>query len=433
MKKILLIVFIISFNISYSQSGNDFKSVSKMNEDEKIMYSLLKESTLKKSSNPNDVHFFPLYATTENDKFIEFKTFIYDEPTYEICEYKSYNSKYLVSIKFFKDNIDYSKGEVGSPDVDISEREYFINVTDVPITENRKDWNYKNPTILSTISSKKPILNDKFHKAYFYKSKSINEIDKSIYKVEENKRNVYFSNFAIIYNGQNFGAINNKNKTIIPFVYKTLVLTKFGLLACNYNDKYFFIDLSNKVISNSYNEIKYDVFCFDYDNYKVNNLLLVKKDSLYNILDINLNEKLAEDYDKLIYYTKSKQILATKGKKQVVIDINTWTETNLKFDKISFINDRLLVVENAKKFGLMKNDGTILLNVDYDDISYSLDNYPELSFIVAKNSKFGLVNNEGKFVTEIKYDVIKYSGNGYFEGKIENSIELFDQQGLIKK
>jgi hypothetical protein len=211
MKKIFLIIILItSFNILHSQSENDFKSVSKMNADEKIMYRLLKESTLKKSSKPNEIHFFPLYSTTENDKFIEFRTLIYDEPTYEICEYKTYNSTYLVSIKFFKDNFDYSKGVKGSPDADISEREYFINVTDVPITENRKDWSYKNPTILSRISSKKPILNDKFHKAYFYKSKSTNEIDKSIYRVEENKKNRYFSNFAIIFNGNNYGAINKK-------------------------------------------------------------------------------------------------------------------------------------------------------------------------------------------------------------------------------
>ena len=407
--------------------------LSKMKADEKIMYNLLKECTLKKSSKPNDVHFFPLYSITESENWLELKSYIYDEPTYDICEYKGYNSRYLVSIKFFKDNFDYNTDVIDSPEINDLKKEYFFIVTDVPITENRKAWNYKSPNVLSRLSSAKPILNDRFNKAYFYKSKSTNEIDKSIYRVKENKKNRYFSNFAIIFNGNNYGAINKKNKTIIPFEYEYLALTKFGLLARNKKREIFFIDLNNKVISKYYNEIKYDLFCFDYNDVRVNNLLLVKKDSLYNILDINLNEKLVKDYEKLNYYHNSEQILATKDGKQVVIDINTWSETNIKFDKISYINNSLLIVEKDKKFGLAKTDGIILLNVDYDDISDSLENYPELSFIVAKNSKFGLVNNEGKFVTEIKYDVIKYSQNGYFEGKIENNVELFDKEGIVKK
>lgn len=433
MKKHLLIIFIASFSILHSQNNSEFMSLSKMNADEKIMYNLLKECTLKKSSKPNNVHFFPLYSIIENDKWLEFKSYIYDEPTYDICEYKAYNSRYLVSIKFFKDNFDYNTGVTDNPNIDKSKREYFIIVTDVPITENRKAMNYKSPNILSRLSSAKPILNDRFNKAYFYKTKSTNEIDKSIYRVQENKNNSYFSNFAIIYNGNNFGVINKKNKLIIPFEYEYLGLTKFGLLARNKKQESFFIDLNNKVISKYYNEIKYDLFCFDYNDARVNNLLLVKKDSLYNILDVNLNEKLVKNYDKLIYYNNSKQILATKDDAQVVIDINTWSETNIKFDKISYINDSLLIVENEKKFGLVKTDGTILLDIKYDDVTYSFDNYPKLSFIVTLNNKNGLANKDGKLVTDIKYENIKYSGNGNFEGKVDNKIEVFDGDGIVLK
>lgn len=431
MKKHFLIILIASFSILHSQNDSEFLPLSKMKADEKIMYNLLKECTLKKSLKPNDVHFFPLYSIIENDKWLEFKTYIYDEPTYEICQLTSFRASYPVSVKFFKDNLDYSHTATENQYTDFSKKEYFMVVTEVPITENRKAWNYEKPKILASISSSKAIFDNRFNNAYFFKDQPINKIDKSIYKVQEHKYNKYFSTFAIIYNGNSYGVINKKSKTIIPFEYEYIGLSKFGLLARNKKQESFFIDLKNNIISKKYDAVKYpEMFC-SYN--KENNLLLVKKNNLYNILDNNFEEKLENYYNELIYNDKNSQILATINDTQVIINANTWKETNIKYNKINYIDKNTIIVEQDKKYGLLKTDGTILLNVVYDDISFSLDNYPELSFIVAKNSKFGFVNNEGKFVTEIKYDAINYLRDGYFEGKMENSVELFDKEGILKK
>ena len=120
-----------------------------------------------------------------------------------------------------------------------------MSVTEVPVTENRKAWNYVTPKILSTISSSKPIFDNKYNNAYFYKHQAINDIDKSIYKIQEHRRNIYFSNFAIIYNGNNYGVINKENKIIVPYEYEYIALTRFGLLVRNKNQENFFIDLKN--------------------------------------------------------------------------------------------------------------------------------------------------------------------------------------------
>ena len=429
MTRTFIFIFFTFSSILYSQNDIDFLPISKMNAEEKIMYNLLKESTLKKSVKPNDVHFFPIYSIIEDDKCLELKTFIYDEPTYEICQLVSSRATYPISVKFFKNSIDNNKLVIATADDDFLEKEYFMSVTEVPVTENRKAWNYVTPKILSTISSSKPIFDNKYNNAYFYKHQAINDIDKSIYKIQEHRRNIYFSNFAIIYNGNNYGVINKENKIIVPYEYEYIALTRFGLLVRNKNQENFFIGLKNNIISSKYEAIKYsNEICSDYQNY-----LLVKKNGLFNVLDNNFDEKLETDYDSFLFYANLKKILATKNDKQVIIDSNIWKETNIKYDKIDLIDKNTFIVKQNEKYGLLKSDGTILLDIKYDNIEFSIESLKEINYIVSLNNKFGLVNNDGKFLTDIKYDEIKYLGNGNFNGKIKNKFEIFDRRGILKK
>lgn len=138
-------------------------------------------------------------------------------------------------------------------------------------------------------------------------------------------------------------------------------------------------------------------------------------------------------YNELIYNDKNSQILATINDTQVIINANTWKETNIKYNKINYIDKNTIIVEQDKKYGLLKTDGTILLNVKYDNIEFSFEeDLSKIYFIVTLNKKVGLVSLEGSFLTEIKYESIKYLSNGNFEGKIENKIEIFDREGRIK-
>ena len=158
-----------------------------------------------------------------------------------------------------------------------------------------------------------------------------------------------------------------------------------------------------------------------------------KKNGLYNVLDNNFDEKMETDYDSFLFYANIKKILATKNEKQVIIDSNIWKETNIKYDKIDLIDKNTFIVNQNNKYGLLKSDGTILLDIKYDNIEFSIETLTEINYIVTLNNKFGLVNNDGKFLTDIKYDDIKYSGNGNFKSKIKNKIEIFDRKGIILK
>lgn len=433
MKKYLLILFIVSVNILYSQNREEFLPLSKMNLEEQKMYDLLKKCVLKKSIQPNKVHFFSSYFVVKNEKWIELNTYIYDEPKYDLCEYIAYSSRYLVSVKFFKNEVNYEELLVEEPIKvnKLNKTIYNFNITEQPDTENKTAMNYKEPETIINVKSPKPIFENKFSKAYFKKWAIFNEIDKSTYKNEENSYNRYYSNFAIIYKDKNFGIINKANKTIIPFEYQSLILTKFGLLASNKNNKYFFIDSNNKVISKYYDNIKYDLFC---QYYQLDDYLLVKNNGLYNILDTNLNEKLDSNYDEITLIDKPLQILAFKNGKQVIIDVNNLKETNIKYDKFTNIDGKIMIVEIDKKFGLVRRDNFILLEVKYENIKCSFDNFPKFFFLVTEGNKVGLVNKEGQLVTDIKYDSIEYSTKTeLFEGKRDNKLELFDSEGILIK
>ena len=117
----------------------------------------------------------------------------------------------------------------------------------------------------------------------------------------------------------------------------------------------------------------------------------------------------------------------------MIIDSNSWKETNIKYDKIDLIDKNTFIVKQNEKYGLLKSDGTILLDIKYDNIEFSIESLKEINYIVSLNNKFGLVNNDGKFLTDIKYDEIKYLGNGNFNGKIKNKFEIFDRRGILKK
>ena len=436
MKNILLyLILLFNFNI-YCQILEEYRPLSKMNLEEKEMYQILKKCVLKQSKKPNEVHFFLEYSVIESNEYLDFKSKIYDEPNFGECGYVVNNCCYTVYLRFHKRQKKESSFSgsgtgtgtgIGNSNVSPKKKEkpkYYLSIID-PLLMDKQ---FSKPII--TLIEEKPFFDNGFDKVYFRKENSTNKIDKSIYKTKFDKVSYVNSSFAIIQENDFWGIVNRKNKTIVPFEYQQLNLTKYGLLARK-NNLFYFIDLDNKVLSKIYEKIDYQFACIYSE---LNQYLIVKKNGLFNIMDSRFAEKFPSDYNEIIFLKPKDnnplQILATKNDKQVIIDVATWQETEIVYDKIVNVNDNLLIVENNKKYGLIKRDKTILFGLVYDNIEFTFDNFPNFSFIITEGEKKGLANKEGKLVTEIKYDKIDFSKSaGNFNGTIEDRVETFDNDG----
>ena len=404
-----------------------------MNSEEKKMYQILKKCILKQSKKPNDVHFFSEYLVTENNDYLDFKSMIYDDPNYGQCGYVVNSCSYSVYLRFKKrpknineeitTGISYERGLTNEDQKNKNKKkEYHISVED-PLINDEK---FSEP-IISLIDTK-PFFENRFMRVYFRKENSNNTVDKSIFKTEITQPTYINQNFVISLKNNLFGVVNTNGKVTVPYEYNDIHLTKYGFMVRK-DKNFFFIDLNNKAISKVYEKIDYHFGC---NNIQLKYYLLVKSNGLYNFIDSTFTEKFENGYSKInIWNENPLEMLVTKEDTKVIFDAVTWKETSFVYDDIELIDKELIQVKIDDKYGLIKRDKTTLLDIKFDEIKISIDNYPDFFFIVKENNKFGLVNKNGELVTEVKYEKIEFvNKTKTFEGKIDNKIEMFDINGI---
>lgn len=111
-----------------------------------------------------------------------------------------------------------------------------------------------------------------------------------------------------------------------------------------------------------------------------------------------------------------------------------YTELNDVFvNQKAILNDRLIVLKDKdkKQYGVIKTDGTVLLEPKYDNITY-LPNTGD--FLVETNKKVGILTAERRTKVQIIYDSIQLmdSDSGLYVAKKDNKYGVIDSNGNIK-
>lgn len=430
-KNLFLLFFVLSSLWSFSQQKTEFRPISEMNADEKEMYEILQKTVFAFLNNKPSAKLFPIFKTYEDDKSFIFSSLIYDEPNFETYDEGSSSATHYVSLHFTKHkevildpNAHYASG---SPNP-ISERkkpiEFYLSVS-----YSKSPFSFQDRTLL-TVKKDKPYFDSKFQSVKFLKSISSNYVNPLIYKIDKPNYVSYIDNEIAIYRKDNlFGIINNKNKVVVPFKYKSIRRYKMGILVQE-DTTYYFIDAKGKKISRNYDKVEVN---FNQSFNSVLDCFKVKIGDKYALINNNFEEKLPLIYDRIsFFYYKHipDRLLLEREGKQVIFDIATWKETNLIFDKIQVLDDREMIVENNKKSGITDFSGNIILPLEYDSINY-LTNYSSqgILLVLTQNNKSALyVNNH--FLTEFDYDSIT-SFNSCIKIEKDKKYGLMDTSGKI--
>lgn len=184
---------------------------------------------------------------------------------------------------------------------------------------------------------------------------------------------------------------------------------------------------SSKVLDYGYTEIS-DVFA----NQKtvLNDMLVVKKDDKYAVIDVRGNSILEAKYNNITYLPNVGDFLVENNKKVGIMSKNSQTKIQIAYDSIELMDSDLglYVVKKDNKYGVIDFKGTEKIYIENDEIGMDISKFEKNnikskyilveSLIPARRDKlWGLYDKNGKLVVDFKYDNFGYvasSGKNVF-------------------
>lgn len=241
-------------------------------------------------------------------------------------------------------------------------------------------------------------------------------------------KNIPLHYYTIFANG-NWGVINSKGETVIEPAYAEMIVipdkTK-PVFLCTYDVNYVDGTYKTKAINEKNQEIYsgYELIAtvqnYDQQNnlWYEENVLQVKKDGKYGLINLNGNQILPCEYDSL---------------------------TTLKGIKNS------IIVKKDGKMGLVNIDGSVIIPTEYQTVAAINEDYQNGYIVKNAEGKFGVINSEGHSALQFKYDDIKrltennmyvVKSNGtwkvvlgddtiYLDGKVANAVEMSNGNVIV--
>lgn len=238
----------------------------------------------------------------------------------------------------------------------------------------------------------------------------------SIVKILKNnpeKENISAVSYYSAYTNGKWGVIDNNGNAVISTTYDEMVVVpnnKKAVFVCTYDVQDSTGEYKTKVLNEKNKEIVtgYDkVEAIDNYDSKQNiwfedNLLRVKKDNKYGLVDFNGKTILECEYD---------SISALKG-----------------------VTENILV-EKEGKVGLVNSKGQTVINIEYADIQTLKEGYKSEYLVKGSDGKYGVVSTSGTKILEPIYDEIKYlNSNETYAVKLNGEMQLINNKGeLLQK
>ena len=216
----------------------------------------------------------------------------------------------------------------------------------------------------------------------------------------------YFS----AYSNDKWGVINSSGSEVIPFEYDEMIIvpdskkdifitmTDVDLEAGTYKTKVF--NKNNDVLFKEYDAVE------AIDNYDTaqniwyeENVLRVKKDGKYGLINFNGAKLLDTKYD---------DIYSLKGTKNS------------------------LIIVSGENIGLASNVGDVIVPAEYKNISSIGNDYRNGYIVTDANGKQGLIGEDKKTILETKYDEVKpIVGNGMHVAKEDGVLKILDEANVV--
>ncbi len=295
------------------------------------------------------------------------------------------------------------------------------------------------------VRSIRPFRNFGFQVARNRKIGLLSEEGKTILPTEYDKIDSFydsdFNDFKIIRSGDKSGVINRDGTFILPVAYDWIGNEKDVFIVRD-NDRYGLFDKKGQNLI----PLKYK-FITDTDTYKSEVLILKINDSTYNfankdyqkilkndvssfgyILDIHkLNNPLSDNSQFLLYVKneEGKMGLINESREELVVP--------LIYDDIlqSFSSNSHTYygVRLGTKYGVINEEGEVILPIKYDDINLDLVDLPyqrsndgrDNEVIVAQGDKYGVVDLNGQIKVPFQYKSIeRLTITGIYKAKKDN-------------
>ena len=212
---------------------------------------------------------------------------------------------------------------------------------------------------------------------------------KGILSKNKEQGKITSKDYFAVYKDEKWGVIDQNGDMVIDPSYKeaiTIPNSKKDVFLCVYDVNYETGEYKTKALNSKNEEIftQYDkieaIQNSDENNnlWNEENVLKVKKDDKYGIIDLTGKE---------LSQTKYEEITAVPG-----------------------IKNALKVKEN-EKWGIIDNQGKIIVQTNYEDI-INLGKDNKSGFIVkGQDGKYGIIDYSNQTVLETKYDEIRYLSN----------------------
>lgn len=175
---------------------------------------------------------------------------------------------------------------------------------------------------------------------------------------------------------------------------------------------------TNKVLDYGYTEIS-DVFA----NQKavLEDMLVVKKDNKYAVIDVKGNAILEAKYDNITYLPNVGDFLVESNKKVGIMSKNRDTKIQIMYDSIELMDADagLYVAKKDNKYGVLDLKGNIKIYIENDEIGMDISKFEQNNikskYILAENlipvrkdNAWGLYDKNGNQVVDFQYDNFGY-------------------------
>jgi hypothetical protein len=135
-----------------------------------------------------------------------------------------------------------------------------------------------------------------------------------------------------------------------------------------YNDKMCFINNQGEEITG----MKYDLV-YRYDS--KNDLLIVKKDSLYGLINTNGKSILPIEYESIKNRQwQSVDLILKRYGKFGLFNVNDYSIIPCKYDKLRWEAEGLMAVAKNEKWGFINNKGEVIIPLEYDSVTNFREN-----------------------------------------------------------
>ena len=259
-------------------------------------------------------------------------------------------------------------------------------------------------------------------------------------------KNTEQTSYYPVYTNNKWGVINQKGEIVIVPQYDEMITipnSKIDLFICVYDVDYENNTYKTKVI-NSKNEEKFTEYELveSIENIDKNNILWyeenvlkVKKDGLYGLIDYSGKLILPTEYSSIETLKGVKNsIIIKKNDKVGLCDNKGNIIVSPEYKEIKAIEEDYkngyIVINNDNLYGLIdfiKNGKYGIINIkqeekikaEYDDLKYAFGDY----YIAKKGNKYGIINLSNETLLPFEYSTIVYRKNaGFIEAEKEGNI-----------